>query len=946
MGDTADSRGRALPGDRAWEPGEFTELRVHGVGNTALLWLLDDPDPKQVAGDEIAGFYRSRADRPLVVDPGSPDETHECVDDTPRRDVTLPQTESTAATGEGQDEDWRDNLRWTDVEAYDWGGFNTGGGWKAMWLFLLPFSLTNVAGWLVAGRSKWGQKWVRLLAMGTSLFFVTWLGALAIHLIALQCGWQEACYNRQLFLKPYGLGIFDNPSSRVAPALIVPLAVAWVLWMWPGRKSQRRYEAQQPESKDKILETMPADQRPTKGGGTKSWLRNPNVWARDSEVHLDASLHVVAILATLGGCVAWANWTLGGLALDLVLSVVGGALLIAAAGVVVGWSPFAGRNTEVGEDRVVWTRWLIWLAMGFMVVVVATLFVDRGYGSVDWASATLASSSGEPSLESLKGLLDDVAQVQDEADRFSGSMRDALFLVNGAVLGFSLFGLTVVALKTGRDDARRNRRLWSRWGPIVAGLTGLAMAATLVSGAGLWLEEWLGDRPSEHLAALGVDESGCGSDKACALVPVGEIEDLSDLQATLAALVAEADDLDALPLVAHIVQRIAPRNVVLAQPVVELPHVYDLAALGFLALLVVMLIWVGVLEIRLRRLITVSTYPVRKALVDLSKWVLDGRTQEERDAWTMKGVKEMRKSPRLTRIHGLFLPPTFFMLAFGLFLLIDGLVFHFENTEGLLEWVAGWGGWLFTVAQWLITAAVIAVATFVYRSYKPEAQEPFGGMWDVISFLPRHYHPFAVPSYGLRAVPELAKRITYLCETRDGKEGRCLVSAHSGGVVISLAAIALLDEKTQGRVSLVTYGSPTGALYGRAYPEYFDTTRLVEDVAYHLGDTPGDVPDPDEVRWLNLWRFTDWTGGYSFGPAGDRFEEYAGSATPESQNPFVDSIEWLQFDPACDTLCNAPGFDPAPRAIGHTDYLHDPKHIGAEDPRYQRVRGTLLQMLA
>jgi hypothetical protein len=657
----------------------------------------------------------------------------------------------------------------------------------------------------------------------------------------------------------------------------------------------------------------------------------------------------VAILATLGGCVAWANWTLGGLALDLVLALVGAALLIAAAWVVVGWSPFAGEKTEVGEDRVMWTRWLIWLAMAFMVVVIATLFMDRDYASVDWAQATLAPSSGEPSLESFKGLLGDISQVRDEADRFSGSMRDALFAVNGAVLGFSLFALAFVALfKTGTDDARRNRRLWGRWGPIVAGLTGLAMAATLVSGAGLWLEEWLGDRPSEHLAALGVDEFQCGSDEAC------EIEDLSDLQATLTALIEKADDLDALPLVAHIVQRIAPRNVVLAQPVVELPHVYDLAALGFLALLVVMLIWVGVLEIRLRGLINMDTYPVREPLINLSKTVLENRRPEERKAWTTKGAKEMRKSPRLTRIHRLFLPPTFFMLGFGLFLLIDGLVLQFlvdgyspfEGTETLLEWVAGWGGWLFTVAQWLITAAVIAVATFVYRSYKPEAQEPFGGMWDVISFLPRHYHPFAVPSYGLRAVPELVKRITYLCEARDGKEGRCLVSAHSGGVVISLAAIALLDEKTQGRVSLVTYGSPTGALYGRAYPEYFDMTRLVEDVAYHLGDTPGDVPDPDEVRWLNLWRFTDWTGGYSFGPAGDRFEEYAGSATPESQNPFVDSIEWLQFDPACDTLCNAPGFDPAPRAIGHTDYLHDPKHIGAEDPRYQRVRGTLLQMLA
>jgi hypothetical protein len=188
-------------------------------------------------------------------------------------------------------------------------------------------------------------------------------------------------------------------------------------------------------------------------------------------------------------------------------------------------------------------------------------------------------------------------------------------------------------------------------------------------------------------------------------------------------------------------------------------------------------------------------------------------------------------------------------------------------------------------------------------------------------------------------------------------KGRCLVSAHSGGVVISLAAISLLRADVRRHVSLVTYGSPTGALYGRAYPEYYDPHCLAR-VASGLGEPSQDVEKPpvtiEKVRWFNLWRLTDWTGGYSFGPPRDRFKEYLGADTrsdhpkyPISPHlaPLIDHVERIQYDPACRTLRESSRFDPLPVAIGHTDYLHDGKHIGPEDPRYQDARGALLQML-
>ena len=940
MSDDSESADQLLPGDRGWKPGVFTELRVHGVGNTALPWLLDDPAPKQVAGDELAGFYRSRIDRPLILDPlpEDPMPDNRCQDER-LKPPSGPETGSDEGTGP-KPKHWRDGLRWTDVEAYDWGGFNTGGGWKAMWILLIPFTLANVAGWLVAGRSSWGQKWVRLFALGTSLLFVTWLGALAIDLFALQCGWQQACYDRQVWLEPYSWEWFrQNPSLRMALALVVPLAVTWALWFLPGRHSNLKYERLSDATLEELSDVVLTEAAPTSENTKKSWLRNRNLWARESEVRYDARVHGAAILATLGGCVAWANWSAQRQPFDKVLAFVGFGLLVAAGFVVMGWSSFAGDNVNVSDRRKSQVRWLGWLAILFMVVIIAASFIDRDYATTDWSQVPVSPTSEDSSLHVFKDFVENLDKVRAEATVLSDSLRDALFIANGGVLVVSLLGLVWIAFrKASRAGAGRNRRLWGRWGPIVVLLTGLAIAGTLVAGAGLWLEEWLGDRPTEHLAALGLDQS---------------IADLGDVQVTRQSLIATTRDERYLPVLVHMAQNSQPRETVLAQPVIALSSIYDLAALGFLTMLILIGVLAGVLEGRLWVRIRRKAFPIQQALRKLSNQKLTERTPEEQKAWRKVGVREMRKSPRLTRIHRLFWPPAIFIVTFGLFLLVDRLRFDLQVTQEVVDWVNARLAWLFTAARLLITAAIAVVATLVYRSYKPEAQESFGGMWDVISFLPRHYHPFAVPSYGVRAVPELAQRITTLCKRENGVERRCLVSAHSGGVVISLAAIAVLEESIQRRVSLVTYGSPTGALYGRAYPEYFDPNCLVE-VANRLGDVDEGAPNPDKVRWYNLWRLTDWTGGYSFGPSRDRFLDYLGSETgsvhpkyPTSPAfaPLIDHIERIQYDPACRTLRESSEFDPLPVAIGHTDYLHDPKHIGAEDPRYQDARGALLQML-
>jgi len=111
-----------------------------------------------VIGDATAGFYRRPGFEPSTTQP--------------------PIDDKGALVSPG------------DLEAYDWGGFNTGGGWRAFWVLLLPFTLVNLAGWMVLNRSRLGRRSVQLFGLALSTALVAWLGAVVVDTIALQCGGQ------------------------------------------------------------------------------------------------------------------------------------------------------------------------------------------------------------------------------------------------------------------------------------------------------------------------------------------------------------------------------------------------------------------------------------------------------------------------------------------------------------------------------------------------------------------------------------------------------------------------------------------------------------------------------------------------------------------------------------------------------------------------------------
>ncbi|WP_123023171.1 hypothetical protein [Mycolicibacterium stellerae] len=163
---------------------------------------------------------------------------------------------------------------------------------------------------------------------------------------------------------------------------------------------------------------------------------------------------------------------------------------------------------------------------------------------------------------------------------------------------------------------------------------------------------------------------------------------------------------------------------------------------------------------------------------------------------------------------------------------------------------------------------------------------PLGIVWDLICFLPRAAHPFGPPCYAQRAVPELLNYCRAWLDTPGRGENppprKLILSAHSLGGVLAVAIVLLLAEKYRARIALVTYGCQLRAYFARIFPELLGprilgvTTsrpaRLLRCPTFDDGDSA--VPDgggypasvrktlteANRVRWINLWRPTDYLG--------------------------------------------------------------------------------------
>lgn len=203
------------------------------------------------------------------------------------------------------------------------------------------------------------------------------------------------------------------------------------------------------------------------------------------------------------------------------------------------------------------------------------------------------------------------------------------------------------------------------------------------------------------------------------------------------------------------------------------------------------------------------------------------------------------------------------------------LVRHLWSTAGtdVLSWVnvgapPTWSG-IVAAASWVSLGVVAGAVLVIRRGLRDHGfRTRTGILWDVASFWPRTFHPFAPPSYATRAVPELQRRLAEVAAAasppgRDAdddppRRGAAILSGHSQGSVLSVAVVATLHPAVRERVWLVTHGSPLATLYRRFFPTYFPAS-LFHDCA-RVG--PGSRVA--QGRWLNFHRRTDPIGGPCF----------------------------------------------------------------------------------
>lgn len=198
---------------------------------------------------------------------------------------------------------------------------------------------------------------------------------------------------------------------------------------------------------------------------------------------------------------------------------------------------------------------------------------------------------------------------------------------------------------------------------------------------------------------------------------------------------------------------------------------------------------------------------------------------------------------------------TFLALSFVLFTALGALL-RFQPSLNPLLWLESPDATNigFQVAQWLLPASLLAAIAVVRQSASTvRLRRSIGILWDVLTFWPRRFHPFAVRPYTERAVPEFQGRMNY--HVQGGR--RVLVSAHSQGSVIAFAALAPLKREKLADIALVTYGCPVSTLYGPLFPAYFGAAEIQE--------LRGKLAAGESIGWRNFWRKTDPIGGPVFG---------------------------------------------------------------------------------
>ncbi|MGE5827061.1 MAG: hypothetical protein ACM30G_01695 [Micromonosporaceae bacterium] len=778
------------------------ELRVHGVSNTppaAVLGLAPDADPSKPengpwpvlkAGDATTGFYRSSQ-----VHPAAP----------------------------------------SVIEAYSWGQLTSGARVakdirRALWTLLLPFAVANVGFFARpdvpadADEEKPSTGpgvlafLVRLFCLSLTLTLVVGAVGVGDDLVAWQCADKE-CLARipgaWEFLTKSWWSVAGRP---LVVGMLVPFAVLALIGLLSWRSSM--YEAE-------LAEVDPGNQPPA---ALTNPLQQRTFWCGEGQLRRLAVLHLatgvaVAALIPVVSMLLMAP-PQGARKLFAAVVVIGLSATIVAGGVALA-TPYVtrrGGHTPLGR-------------IGAVVIAVASASVVAAivYLLLPHSPEVARALAGRPITRCLPvfdgNCVSDRSLVgYDEAIAGLGTGQVLLLL---AIAGVSRSGrralmapvVTTVLLIVGHG--------WGTgWLPWVGTapqwlhqpwLPGLAIVATAAATL-FWSPTQAVVQPGFLSAHARIGWGGCGPAVLCG---VGW---MLGLAYTAGVLFWTANLLNG-------------GATATGRSTLTLPDPIVWGGAVFAVWLLVFVVIAGLAAGRYVRL-------RRESIGDILRPGRDYSPHDRRRAWDVANFYGLH---RLDGEHALPIIGRFATVSVVLVLAgTAGALAHTRPTETFAsKAMADIGG---TLAGFL-PILIAGLGALIYRSVS--VRRAVGVVWDLATFWPRAGHPLGPPCYAERAVPQLQTRTDALLRLpahHDDHVKGVILSGHSQGAIISVAAILQMPADWARRVWLLTYGCQLTRLYGRIFPAYFGPTRLT--ALNHALTVPGAaIPS-----WTNFWRETDPLG--------------------------------------------------------------------------------------
>ena len=866
-----DSRPSGGSGNRTGtvddDPPEVVELRIHGVTGTPVEQLLQDAAPRQVSGDEVARVWRRSS--PL----------------NGKRGVRR------------------------DVEAFHWGAFTKVTTRRLIWLLLIPFALLNLASFALLvdpdRRRKGGRGW-RVGDM-TALAILRALGlALTLQMVATACwiGWSSDLVPSHWTSAPAG---WRTLVGGLFPAGLI--AMLWAL----GRKT--------------FMHSPP--------GGNRNWqtprgsIGDHGFWtgSRTTEhlrgAHIVASLGLVSLVALLAETPPDNGLESGDPATYVYVILLAFAVLLLVVGAWEAVVPLRmddgsnaaeasarerpesadkGATHEAAMGTGVAASKVTNAAQRTVAQTVTNLFEVRPDEQIT-AFRILRIGVGIPCLASSLVLgawaVDNPQSFEARASRETGISEVAVTSVT-VVVFISLVALVVANVLQALDEAGGSlRTVPDAFQPFWWGLGTSALAA-IAAGTGLGL-------------SLGAATWAAGEAD-----PLGHIPTVFGLGALCWGAVAVLLVCFAMPFLAVLRHR----------PGGYVPYLLGEGLAATIAL---------TLDAPTREQIDLTdlAYVVPALLVAIGGWMtLRTRPTQPGDPLTLDypdGAAEgaaglaaelTRGRARVARLWDWASMRTLYHRGIGAISVLAFLTLAAVAFGGVLQ-LGRWHGdglgsrllaqeitgpftdGLSSLGVAVIGAQLAGVGLLVVAiRNSPRSATTVGVVFDLLSLWPRVGHPLCPPPYGGRAVLGVANRVSQLAERRDRDDTteqgyqRVVVSAHSQGSLIALAATAVLGEcavhktaeagrwlepepasRAVCRMSMLTYGSQLQFIYARLFPAYIGyavLTGVWSSVLSHPGHVDKHTHDGSSNgfsvecidtcpghggRWLNLFRWTDPIGG-------------------------------------------------------------------------------------